>query len=933
MECHSEVGHRARPQNEITENSGASCSRPRTKLRDFLLSDKPALSYADFHHEVTGFEGLGISKSSGRQQNHGTQGRARNDGMIKHISRLPEEKGGKFQEKFSTVSSSDWRQFEKLYKHSPMPYKNSGISPSTSSSSYFSTDGSSSTSSRGNSSSPGPQRSHLSPSQSRVETSLVKNYIRDECFSARGKSPARQVTYHLVPQSNHPKQYPLQGRPDDVNHLRRIVASTPIHMTKQQKICVVDQNCSTNRSGIRPDTLERKISDSNTTSEMGKQHKDGNLDSASAWEGKMRSQESEGKEEIVQLHEPNVGHCDPACMKEHRAFMRDPSQYSRSSHFSDSSAFNYHIPGEKMLKSPLKKGNVMQLHCSNSDSHVPHSCPLPSTDSGTGNRQSELRGSCSMTTTQGVQISAQLSKSPLRNRNIVDTKVSPGLKSASAAKFPRVLDRRSGPESTSKVRQPSPIRRLSSAVGSFIRSAGSRENSPLRRSNSPLRRSNPKDPVAKTERDESYTEKSQANTRARSSPIRRLLDPLLKSKAPHVRDVAHISKIDSSTSGHCKSSDEQLQVAKSTFDSGRANTVKASHQNMKQGSTSLQALLQVSVKNGLPLFTFAVDNDSDILAATLKKSSAPERSCPSWIYTFFTIHEMKKKNGSWLNHGSKGNSHGYVPNVLAQMKASNPQFPVDIKQKAIDAVNLREFTLFSVDTRQVDQHATEFQPTTELAAIVAKILKPSSNNSINPSDMSSRECPVETSIDFDNTLQERHSIRSQSLLSTTVILPGDVHTIPIKGPVSTLTQRWRSGGSCDCGGWDVGCQLRIFNQDDCKKSVNSVKTAVSSDEFKLFSQVGQEIQAVLSLKPYKDRIYSVELESSFSLLQAFATSVAVLDCTRFISDNNNVVEGRASTSVGNLDDPFLMKVTTEGQGEAFTGHISYPPPHSPVGRV
>lgn len=895
MEFHSEVGNKSRHQNEIRENSKASCSRPRTKLRDILMSDKPAFLYADVHHEFTRNASLRISKSSGRQQGHGSQGKARDDEMVKHISKVSShsEKGKSFQENPLTASPIDLRHLDKLYKHNPMPNKNSGISPSTSSSSYFSTDGSSTNSSRGNSSSPGHQRRQHSPSQPRLETSLVKNYIQDEYYSGKGSSAARQITYYLVPQSRHSKQY-LQS--EDVNSVRRNAGSTPSHMTRQQKICVLDQNCSINRSRIGSDTFERKLSESNTTSEMGKQQKGGDLDLASSWKGKMRIQEIELKEEIMQSHEPNLDHPYPACSKEHQASVllsRDPSQYSRSSHLSDSSASGYKIPREKELKSLFQKNNVTEFHCSDS-SRVSYSCPLPSTDDGFGNRQSEMRDSCSiMATTLGVNSSPQQFKCPSRSRNTVDMKLATGLKSSSTAKLSRGVDERSGPEFTSKVRQPSPIRRLSSAVGSFIRSAGSRENSPLRRSNS-------KGPVA-ISIDESCTEKSQANSRAKSSPLRRLLDPLLKSKASNAREIAQSLK---------KSSDEQLHLpkeqpvkAKSTFDSSRA----------KQGSPLLQALLQVSVKNGLPLFTFAVDNDSDILAATLRKLSAPDKNCPSWIYTFFTVHEIKRKNGLWLNHGTKGNGNSYVPNVLAQMKVSNPQFPVDTKQKDTDGVNLREFTLFSVDTAQVDQHATEFQPTNELAAIVAKILKPENYISVDPSHMSSREC--------------------QSLLSTTLILPGGVHTIPSKGPVSTLTQRWRFGGSCDCGGWDVGCQLRIFKQDECEKSSNSLKSVTSPDEFKLFSQVGLETQPVLRLKPYKDRIYSVEFDSSISLLQAFATSVAVLDCRRSFSDSS-VVEGRASTSVNILEDHFRMKVANQSQGEAIiAGQVSYPPPHSPVGRV
>ncbi|KAK1425600.1 hypothetical protein QVD17_20954 [Tagetes erecta] len=85
----------------------------------------------------------------------------------------------------------------------------------------------------------------------------------------------------------------------------------------------------------------------------------------------------------------------------------------------------------------------------------------------------------------------------------------------------------------------------------------------------------------------------------------------------------------------------------------------------------------------------------------------------------------------------------------------------------------REFVLFSVDPN--------ISPQEELEAVVVKF---------------SRNSNVE-----DN----------QESFSTTVILPDGRHGVPNKREPSPLVYRWRSGGVCACGGWDMGCRLRTLS--------------------------------------------------------------------------------------------------------------------------
>ncbi|KAL8140948.1 hypothetical protein V2J09_006969 [Rumex salicifolius] len=870
----------------MLDQTAASLSRPSTKLRDILMSDKPTLSYADFHHQITRNTDGYLAKSYGGRQSHGTEVNAEKDELVRYMSNLPSylEKGKNFQEKPLNVGVLDWRRLEKWnYGSDQVFHKNSGYSSSTSSASYFSTEGSSSQSSRGQISFPDQQRVYCSSLQSQLEAPPMKKVSQDECYPGKvhNRSPSHQRTYHLVPHSHHQKVYPLEGCSHSVDLIEGVSASIHSHRIREQNLFGKDQSCTVKESGVNLEMHKKKECESNAISDTGKQQSWGNSDVISSRKGKLKIRESELKEA---MQSRTLGDYHPDCSKERNTVVllvpRDLPKNKGTVNSSDLKESAIRFPKECRGKSFSEQANLKEAHNSVLSLNVPHTCPLPSQENI--KKKSEMRESRS-TNTRPVNMSSQL-KSPSRIRRNVEEKPSiVVLKSSIVAHMSGELDSNTGSQPTMKVRHPSPIRRLGSAMGNIVRSSGSRDNTPLRRSSS-------KDSVAKPSLDRAAdsvslnADKSLANGRARSSPLRRLLDPLIKPKATNVCELAEPLRKDE----HSSIPKPESVNVKSTFISSKSK-------GAKKDSSSLQALLQVGVNNGLPVFTFAVENDSDnILAATVRKCSAAEKNRSKWIYTFLSLREMKKKSGLWPNHGCKGKGQ-YLPNVIAQMTVSDHQAPAITRQNCTDGDTTREFTLFSVDVGQADQNATEFQPTNELAAIVVKLLKA---NAGSPSEMS---------------IQDRHSIRSQIPLSTTVILPGGVHTIPSKGSISTLTERWRSGGSCDCGGWDLGCQLRIFtNQGDSLKFLTSSKAANISDEFKLYHQVGQETELVLRVNPFKDRIYSVEFNSSISLLQAFATCVAVLDC--------KILSGLSITSNGN-----------EGRSSSAS-YVSYPP-HSPVGRA
>ncbi|GAY37952.1 hypothetical protein CUMW_032960 [Citrus unshiu] len=474
-------------------------------------------------------------------------------------------------------------------------------------------------------------------------------------------------------------------------------------------------------------------------------------------------------------------------------------------------------------------------------------------------------------------------------------------------------------------------------------------DSSSKRSQSVPRSAKIENAVASSGLDTSSSDKGNASSQARSSPLRRLLDQILKSRPtngrsnsdPLPKDSISKDKTSNPSDGGPCSLNVAAQSGKVKLNLTSCTTINVndSLQEKKHGSEAAQALLRVAVKNGQPLFTFAVDNESDILAATLKKISTSRKEDYSCLYTFFTIQEVKKKNGRWLNHRGKGQIHDYIPTVVAQMKARGSCSSNLIKENHVDHFSMREFVLSSVELRSADWQTSDLQPNNELAAIIVKIPMRISRSSDmqedHPEEGLKDNLPEVTSDSNCGTkIQNCPSIISQDI-GATVILPSGVHAVPHKGEPSSLIQRWRSGGSCDCGGWDLGCKLRILaNWNQLIGKAGSSNACSTPNHFALFYQGGLEDNGPLfSLAPFKDGIYAVEFNPSLSLLQAFSICIAVLDSRKAceFSESSNLFEEKASTETVLVPNDG-KRAPDQTEGEVPARYVSYPP-LSPVGRV
>ncbi|XP_076890898.1 uncharacterized protein LOC143542116 isoform X2 [Bidens hawaiensis] len=310
----------------------------------------------------------------------------------------------------------------------------------------------------------------------------------------------------------------------------------------------------------------------------------------------------------------------------------------------------------------------------------------------------------------------------------------------------------------------------------------------ISRSVSPLRRLSFGFKSATERPDSPVSQSSNKDSNRSSSPLRRLLDPIFSSKETGHEDLRTKAKVKLDF-------EKEIRVEDGSSSSS--------------SSSRKQALFQTTVKNERLLFTFAVENDAEILAATVTNNNKNS------LYTFFTVHEVKNKNISWLTYGNKSKDNSYVPNITAQMKVSVSGSDRDTQ----------EYVLFSVNPN--------VHPQEELEAIVVKLSRKSNGEG-----------------------------------NHTVILPGGSHGVPVKAQPSPLVDRWRSGGVCDCGGWDVGCILRTLSN----------QVPPNGSRFELYSQGEfQNKRPVFSLSPLKEGIFSIDYNSSLSPLQTFSICISYVE--------------------------------------------------------
>jgi hypothetical protein len=390
---------------------------------------------------------------------------------------------------------------------------------------------------------------------------------------------------------------------------------------------------------------------------------------------------------------------------------------------------------------------------------------------------------------------------------------------------------------------------------------------------------------------------SRASSKSRFSPIRKMFDPFKKSKSlrsplGYIVESGGLkasgttnmrNKTSRKSLLHDFSNAEKLSELDPPFVKGENH-----HSVVACSPVHLQGYLKLEYKHGVPFFEFSLKCPEDVFVAKTWKTD----NAFNWVYTFHSIDGRKKNNASgWRWNSSDKDSSmvgqmqvscylcselkggGVVDNsvvtefvlydiaharqsVAAQengnpdadkaVKGSNPglvketfdddrSHPVKLKLQQRQASEKGDFG----SSNSYPWASAELHPDLEIAAVVMhvpferresltyksgdKVSDKVISNLLNPSMIEQRK-------------KGFHDSKSPEKVK--VLVPTGNHGLPSaesRGP-SSLLDRWRLGGGCDCGGWDMACPLTVLGN-PCSQCTGDLPLQDNQQPLELFVQV------------------------------------------------------------------------------------------------
>lgn len=389
----------------------------------------------------------------------------------------------------------------------------------------------------------------------------------------------------------------------------------------------------------------------------------------------------------------------------------------------------------------------------------------------------------------------------------------------------------------------------------------------------------------------------------------------------------------------------------------------------------LHGHLKLRNKHGMPFFEFSVKNPEDkIIAKTWKVGNALH-----WLYTFHTgQNKSRAKSSGWGIKESNNES-----SLVGQMQVSC-LLRSDLKDAgALENSMVTEFVLYDIKQAKKDIAAQKnsfsspevAKPLTSfkanLAGVTCKLHETSDNNQPKyvsncghspwePADL--HPCHEIAAIVIQVPLQKRESLKenkrdqksNQSYINlydlqgmdqrtcltqakVNVVTSSGNHGLPTTdgpGP-SRLLDRWKFGGGCDCGGWDMGCPLVAFdNSSQCSDNHSTIN---NQQPWKLYIQGGKEKSPALRMTVTKEGEYEVDFHAQLTTLQAFSVCVSILHSTEATdavgqSRDENLLQCDPLSALLDEDVKYIFETVKEEKKKAPTSFVLNPP-FSPIARV
>ncbi|KAE9597757.1 hypothetical protein Lal_00041517 [Lupinus albus] len=424
------------------------------------------------------------------------------------------------------------------------------------------------------------------------------------------------------------------------------------------------------------------------------------------------------------------------------------------------------------------------------------------------------------------------------------------------------------------------------------------------------------------------------------------------------------------------------------------------HSGIASSPVHLHGNLTLENRHGLPSFEFKVKCPEDVFVAKASRAG----NAFNWIYTFQSIDNRKKSNASDLrsHHLDKDSSVAAQMLVSCKLCSKLESSAVDnnsmvtefvlydlthsrrsvssekrsfCKQDSSKTLNsscvgLKEETFrmdeenlaikskvqvkplsSNVEFGQSDSYplfSTELNSNLETAAIVLQIpfskresLKYKRGDRISAKEYSDI---IERPTAIDRT--RRKSLRDYKIQEQMkVVIPTGNHGLPTvesRGP-SSLLDRLRHGGGCDCGGWDMACPLILLGNPSIQFSEDH-PLMEEHQPLELYIQGAKDNSPTFSMKIVEEGQYAVDFHAQLSTLQAFSICVAILHGTSAFNGSGHEKKQQftqcSSLKMLTEDEVELLiksvtaeKKTVSKPQKRFPQFYVPNPPFSPIARV
>lgn len=365
------------------------------------------------------------------------------------------------------------------------------------------------------------------------------------------------------------------------------------------------------------------------------------------------------------------------------------------------------------------------------------------------------------------------------------------------------------------------------------------------------------------------------NMKSRFSPFKKLFDPITKS-----RSLRSQFPIETVSANNSPSSRRHRSFRKSLLNDFSKTTDKMDYDtNFKEkeqicvstySPAHLQATLNSEFKHGSLSYEFSINDHEDVIVAKAWRTD----SAFNWMYTF---HGSNK---------SRDSCSGKQTPIIGQMQVSCYLCSEVNDAGSLESSTLTEFVLFDIAQARRSLCAEDDSKSTSNSDPLSNSY-PWANSDLHPN---LEVASVVIQIPFDSKkvvneeeLDENITFECMNSANVKAMIPSGTHGLPVdnEGSPSSLLDRWRYGGGCDCGGWDMACPIDVLQKPSLTDVIKNLVN--DSHQMMLFVQGRREKVPALSIISNGKGQYSVQFHAQLSSLQAFSICISVLHSSESFS--------------------------------------------------